>query len=307
MNDPAIHPEKTTSTERAVTGTTQVLGIIGDPVSHSLSPPMQNAALRHLGWDGIYVPFPVASDQIPQALAGLWALGIVGVNVTIPHKQAVMSALTSVTPIAQAVGAVNTLWRGEQGWQGTNTDVLGFVAPLKTGDRPWSQQRAVILGNGGAARAVVAGCCQLGCGEIWVVGRDWDRLRAFHRSWDTSPLSPPLHIAPWADWEHLLPDTQLLVNTTPLGMHPHQAVSPVTAAALAQLPATAIAYDLIYTPSPTRFLTFAADRGLATLDGVEMLVQQGAAALALWTQQTPPIAVMERALRTHLGLPVGTA
>ncbi|WP_008317954.1 shikimate dehydrogenase [Leptolyngbya sp. PCC 6406] len=299
----------------SITGKTQVLGIIGDPIAHSLSPPMQNAALRALGWDGIYVPFPVRAAAVDTALAGLWALGVVGFNVTIPHKQAVMAALAEVTPLAQAVGAVNTVWRQEQGWAGTNTDVLGFVAPLQdwghealvpesslAGHLPWSQRRAVILGNGGAARAAVAGCSQLHCGEIWVVGRDRNKLQSFAESWQDSPLCPTLQVASWDQLPALLPETTLLVNTTPLGMHPREDQSPVSPQDLAQLPSDAIAYDLIYTPSPTQFLRWATERGLHTIDGVEMLVQQGAAALEIWIHQPPPIAVMRHALKTHLGL-----
>ncbi len=299
----------------SITGKTQVLGIIGDPIAHSLSPPMQNAALRALGWDGIYVPFPVRAAAVDTALAGLWTLGVVGFNVTIPHKQAVMATLAEVTPLAQAVGAVNTVWRQERGWAGTNTDVLGFVAPLQNrdgegsgsafslaGHLPWSQRRAVILGNGGAARAAVVGCSQLHCGEIWVVGRDRNKLQSFKESWQDSPLCPTLQIAPWETLADLLPKTTLLVNTTPLGMHPYEDQSPVSPQDLAQLPSDAIAYDLIYTPSPTQFLRWATERGLPTIDGVEMLVQQGAAALEIWIQQTPPIAVMRHALKTHLGL-----
>ncbi|MEB3268055.1 MAG: shikimate dehydrogenase [Leptolyngbya sp.] len=283
-----------------VTGQTQVLGIIGHPISHSLSPPMQNAALQRLGWDGIYVPFAVQPGAVKTALAGLWSLGVQGFNVTIPHKQAVMPLLTAVTPLAEAVGAVNTVWRQATGWAGTNTDVLGFIAPLR--DHGPTLQRAVILGNGGAARAAVAGCCELACEEIWVVGRDAQKLQIFADSWQESPLRPPLKVAQWDQLLDLLPSTDLLVNTTPLGMHPHTDQSPVDAAALGLLPSTAIAYDLIYTPSPTRFLQLAATQHLTTVDGVEMLVQQGAAALELWIQQTPPVDTMRQALKTHLGL-----
>lgn len=286
----------------AISGKTQVFGIIGDPIEHSMSPPMQNAALNALGIDGVYVPFRVEAARVAEALTGLWALNVQGFNVTIPHKQAVMAELCHVSDLAQAVGAVNTVWRTAAGWAGTNTDVLGFVSPLKVGDRDWTQSRAVVLGNGGAARAVVAGCVELGCAEIWVVGRDRDRLDAFAASWADSPLRPPLHTALWPDLTALLADTHLLVNTTPIGMSPRVDATPVAADALAHLPATAIAYDLIYTPSPTQFLALATQRGLHTVDGVEMLVQQGAAALTLWTQQPAPVDLMRQVLRSHLGL-----
>jgi shikimate dehydrogenase len=196
---------------------------------------------------------------------------------------------------------VNTVWRTEQGWAGTNTDVTGFMSPLQVGDREWSQARVVILGNGGAARAAVAGCVTLGCADIWIVGRSAAKLQQFVDSWHDSPLQPYLQTCLHPDLDPLLSGTTLLVNTTPVGMHPHPDASPVTAAQLGLMPAGAIAYDLIYTPSPTQFLQLAAQQGLHPLDGVEMLVQQGAAALALWTQQTPPVDTMRQVLKAQLG------
>lgn len=115
-----------------ITGKTKLLGIIGYPVEHSLSPVMQNAALAHMGLDYIYVPFPIEPENLPQAIASFSAIeNLVGFNVTIPHKQAIIPLLSQVSDIAQAVGAVNTVWRTENGWSGTNTDVEGFLAPLR--------------------------------------------------------------------------------------------------------------------------------------------------------------------------------
>jgi len=289
-------------TRPGLTGKTQVLGIIGCPVEHSLSPPMQNAALAALAVDAVYVPFAVEPVTLETAIAGLWSLGIQGFNVTIPHKQTVIPYLVSVTDISQAVGAVNTVWRTDEGWAGTNTDVTGFIAPLQASDRDWTQARVVVLGNGGAARAVVAGCVTLGCPEIWLVGRRAQKLEQFVCSWQGSPLQPTLRTCLITDLEAVLPDTTLLVNTTPVGMYPHVNDTPVTPEQMALLPPDAIAYDLIYTPSPTQFLRLAAQRGLPSFDGTEMLVQQGAAALQIWTHQPPPIALMRQTLRVQLGL-----
>lgn len=282
-------------------GATQVFGIIGHPVEHSLSPPMQNAALAELGLNAVYVPFPVNPNEMVSAIAGLWTLGVQGFNVTIPHKQAVIPQLQTVTEMGQAVGAVNTVWRTTEGWAGTNTDVTGFVAPLKDLEQDWTQSRVVIIGNGGAARAVVAGCMTLGCNAIWIVGRSSEKLQTFVDSWQDSPLKPVLQTCLSSELDALLSETALLVNTTPLGMHPHVETTPVTAAQLGTLPSDAIAYDLIYTPNPTQFLQLAAQYGLKTFDGVEMLVQQGAAALEIWTQQAPPVATMRQALKAQLG------
>ncbi|MGB3201860.1 MAG: shikimate dehydrogenase [Nodosilinea sp.] len=278
-----------------ITGSTRLLGVIGDPIAHSLSPVMHNAALAELGVDMVYVAFPVAAEGLKAAIAGFAATGVQGFSVTIPHKQAIIPLLAELTPAAQAVGAVNTVWLTEQGWAGTNTDVAGFVAPLK--DWPdQSGQTVLVLGNGGAARAVVAGCGQLGFADVQVVGRSKQKLAAFEQSWVNSSLKSSLTTHSWADLPSLLPAADLIVNTTPLGMHTTADQTPLTADQLALVPTTAVVYDLIYTPRPTRLLTLAAQRGLGTVDGLEMLVQQGAVALELWLQQPVPVATMRQAL-----------
>ncbi|WOD37963.1 shikimate dehydrogenase [Nodosilinea sp. E11] len=279
----------------AITGTTQLLGVIGDPVTHSLSPVMHNAALAELGVDYVYVAFPVVAEGLEAAIAGFAATGVQGFSITIPHKQSIMPLLAEVSAEAQAVGAVNTVWRTAQGWAGTNTDVAGFVAPLKAMSA-WTGATALVLGNGGAARAVVAGCGQLGFAAVQVVGRNPQKLTEFEHSWAQSPLHPLLTVHSWESLPQLLPTADLIVNTTPIGMHSLAGQTPLTADLLALVPATAVVYDLIYTPRPTQLLALAAQRGLVTLDGLEMLVQQGAVALELWLQQPVPVATMRQAL-----------
>ena len=278
-----------------ITGKTQLLGIIGDPVKHSLSPVMHNAALGVMGLDFVYVPFPVHGENLATALAGFRAIGVRGFNVTIPHKQAILPLLAAVTPLAQAIGAVNTVWRSALGWEGTNTDVQGLISPL-LGETALSGKTGLILGCGGAARAGVAGCDQLGLNTVWVVGRSVEKLQHFQDSWQETPVASKLKISPWADLPHLLPQCSLVVNSTPLGMAPHIEQSPLTASEIALLPPEAIVYDLIYVPRPTELLKLAERRGLKTIDGTEMLVQQGAAALEIWTGQNVPVAVMRSAL-----------
>lgn len=284
----------------SITGNTQILGIIGDPVTHSLSPVMHNAALAELGADYVYVAFPVAVDALETAIAGFNVIGVQGFSITIPHKQAILPLLATVTDEAQAIGAVNTVWRTDQGWAGTNTDVAGFVAPLKA-LKPWAGSTALVLGNGGAARAVVAGCAQLGFQSVQVVGRRAEALDAFQQGWVNSPLQPPLTVHPWEALPTLLPTADLVVNTTPLGMHTTAGQTPLTVEDLALAPSHALVYDLIYTPRPTHLLALADQRGLATLDGLEMLVQQGAAALEIWLNCPVPVATMRQALVDWLG------
>ncbi|MEP0919170.1 shikimate dehydrogenase [Leptolyngbya sp. DQ-M1] len=279
-----------------ITGKTKLLGVIGDPIEHSLSPIMHNAAISEMQIDFAYVPFRIRPGDLRTAIAGFEAIDLQGFSVTIPHKQAIMPLLTEITDVAKAIGAVNTVWRTNRGWSGTNTDIVGFIAPLK--HRTWNQSIALILGNGGAARAVVAGCVELGFAEIHVVGRNPDKLQEFAQSWSLNSLS----VHTWEQLSGLLPQANLIVNTTPIGMSPHVDQSPLTEEQADQIRSSAIAYDLIYVPNPTRFLQQAQQRGADAIDGLEMLVQQGAAALEIWTGESVPDDVMRRSLRTHLGL-----
>jgi shikimate dehydrogenase len=241
------------------------------------------------------------------AIAGLASIGVVGFSVTIPHKQAIIPLLDEISPIAQAIGAVNTVTRRGNQWVGTNTDIEGFISPLQTTyQQDWTQKVAVILGNGGAARAVVAGCHQLGFAEIHVVGRNLQRLEEFRRSWENSTIGENLQVHSWDHLAKLIPQANLLVNTTPIGMYPKIDESPLSTEELADLPADAIAYDLIYIPQPTQFLQKAQQQGAVAIDGLEMLVQQGVAALKIWLQQENiPVDIMRQALKKQLGLVIG--
>jgi shikimate dehydrogenase len=287
-----------------ITGTTKLLGVIGHPVEHSLSPAMHNAALANLGLNYVYLPFPIKPEDLETAIKGFAAVGVVGFSITIPHKQTIIPLLSEISPLAQAVGAVNTVIRKNDQWIGTNTDVEGFLAPLQTTyKRDWSNSVALILGNGGAARAVVAGCSQLGCKSIYVVGRNPDKLEDFRKSWANSGFGNHLSVCPWDEIPELIPQTSLLVNTTPLGMHPNTNQSPLTKEEIKLLVPGSIAYDLIYIPSPTQFLHQAEKQGAIAIDGLSMLVNQGAAALKMWLGvDEVPVEIMEEALIQKLGL-----
>ncbi|MFB2939222.1 shikimate dehydrogenase [Aerosakkonemataceae cyanobacterium BLCC-F154] len=283
-----------------ITGKTKLLGVIGDPIEHSLSPVMHNAAIAKLQLDYVYLPFPIKPEDLSTAISGFAAIDLTGFSVTIPHKQAIIPLLTEVSPIAKEIGAVNTVWRTKTGWNGTNTDVEGFLSPLKNYKQNWHQTTALILGCGGAARAVVAGCAQLNCAKIQVVGRDLQKLKAFQNSWQNSQLAVNLSVYHWEQLPDLIGESNLLVNTTPVGMYPHVNETPVSVELMEKLPKDAIAYDLIYTPNPTKFLQIAKEQGVEAIDGLEMLVQQGAAALKIWLKQQPPVGEMRQSLRQYL-------
>ncbi len=279
-----------------IKGTTKLLGVIGDPVSHSFSPRMHNAAISHLNVDFVYLPLPVKAENLALALDGFAAIDLVGFSVTIPHKQTIMPLLTEITPFAEMVGAVNTVYRTDKGWCGTNTDVIGFITPLQQIKRDWKNITPIILGNGGAARAVIVGCAELGCPEIHVIGRNQEKLDNFYQSWSNTSLKTQINVHTWNKLEKLVSDTKLLVNTTPIGMQPNIKDSPINQAIIGKIRPDTIAYDLIYNPRPTKFLQQAQQQRAIIFDGLEMLVQQGAAALKIWLNQEVPIDIMRQAL-----------
>ncbi len=295
-------PSSNAGTARVIGGDTRLLAVLGDPVRHSLSPVMHNAALAALGLDARYLALPVSGDRLAEAVQGLAALGCAGFNVTIPHKERIAPLLTRLEPVARQLGAINTvLPDGGGGWIGTNTDWEGFLAPLQ--QRPLAGRQALMLGSGGSGRAVLRAAAALGLGEVVVRGRDPGRLQALVQA--ATPWAPPLRPLDWnAPLDAVLPTTALVVNVTPLGMGSQSEAMPLEPADLARLPAEALVVDLIYTPRPTRLLREAAALGLATLDGLEMLVQQGAAALRLWTGRAEvPVAVMRQAVERALNGP----
>ena len=287
---------------RPILGKTQLLAVIGDPIEHSLSPVMHNAALAAIAQSQglkhapyVYVPLHLTAENFEQGIRGLEAFGCRGFNLTIPHKQAIIPLLSEITPVAQSIGAVNTVWHTEAGWAGTNTDVQGFLAPLLAQGKDWSQQTALVLGNGGASRAIIAGCQQLQMPSIHVVGRDRAKLETLQQSFATAPTPCSIQIHLWDELKQLLPNASLVVNTTPVGMAPHNERSPLMHDEIALLPLGATVYDLIYTPRPTQLLRMAQDAGYKAIDGLEMLVQQGAAGLEIWTHCSPPVEVMRQA------------
>jgi shikimate dehydrogenase len=291
---------------------TALAGVVGDPVRHSLSPAMHNAALAELGLDWVYLALPVAAAQLGTVLQALEAIDCRGLNVTLPHKQAVAELVSERSALAERLGAVNTLVRRPSGgWLGTNTDVEGFVAPLRQSGGPdWRGREALVLGCGGSARAVVAGLVELGFGRIRVAARRPGTLDPFLVA--CRPWAPGLEGLLWQDPAALAPalaTAHLVVNTTPVGMassgDPAAADrSPLPADLVAILRPECTVYDLIYTPRPTVLLRLAAARGCPTVDGLEMLVQQGAAALRLWSGLGQvPVAAMRRAALESLGGP----
>ena len=279
------------------TGKTKNLGVIGNPIVHSLSPVLQNAALACAGLDYAYIAMPVQSSALADAVQGIRALGFRGVNVTIPHKTAIMPLLDAIDEDARMIGAVNTVVNNDGHLTGYNTDVLGFMdALLEKGFMP-EGKTAVLLGAGGAARAVIWGLLKHKVARICIGVRNPGKVQPLVEAFEQYAAIDVFHWESEA-FQKVLSETDLLVNTTPLGMYPQvEAMPPVDWTCVA---VRALVYDIIYTPGKTRFLQQAEQHGHKILNGEHMLAGQGAAAFELWTGQKADLAVMMEALRRAL-------
>ena len=291
-----------------ISGTTVLIGLLGQPVSHSLSPVMHNAALRAMDLDWRYLALPCEAVNLESVLNGLEAVGCRGLNVTIPHKQAVAGLCRELSPLAKRLSAVNTLTPLRNGgWHGHNTDAEGFLAPLQTPAAQWHDAEAVVLGCGGSARAVVAGLQQLPLAAIHVAGRRPEVLETFLSDLkaDQGSESVPL-MAMALETEpirRLLKTSKLVVNSTPVGMQGHgdDDAMPLGRDLWTAVDASTTLYDLIYTPRPTPWLALGQQRGCRTIDGLEMLVQQGAASLRRWSGRSDvPVELMREAAQRSL-------
>ena len=279
----------------------QPVGLIGWPVEHSVSPAMHNAAFEALGLPWRYTLLPTPPGQVKAALDRLKTGGFRGANVTVPHKQAVMPYLDGVDEAARPIGAVNTVITREGRLVGYNTDVDGFLAALREAGFAPAGGRALVLGAGGAARAVVYGLLWSGIREVAVLNRTPERAHTL-----VSDLGS-LH--GWLGKMHVLPftpetliesgrATDLLVNATPVGTWP--GVDGSIWPDVVPLPAHLAVFDLVYNPLDTRLLRQARESGAQPIGGLEMLVQQGALAFEMWTAERPPLDIMRAAAQQAL-------
>lgn len=273
-----------------IDGSTKLYGIIGNPVRHSLSPVMHNAAFQELGMNGVYVPMQTEDGK--GAVTALKLLGFQGASVTIPHKEAVMDALDEVDPVAQKIGAVNTLlFRKDPDSQhiisrGFNTDWLGSNLALSK-YLALEQSKFLILGAGGAAKAVAFGLVEAGA-EVFITNRTAEKGE---------------NLAAWLGCKFLeisQVDTvrvDAFINTSSVGMEPNAHLSPIDASLLSDF---SVVMDIVYAPLKTRLLKEATAAGCKTIDGLAMLLYQGAAQFKIWTGKQPSLPVMRAAMEKAL-------
>jgi shikimate dehydrogenase len=268
---------------RAITGKAKLAGVIGWPIAHSRSPRLHGFWLERYDIDGAYLPFAVKPENLPAALAALPALGLSGVNVTLPHKEAALGLCARVSDAARRIGAVNTIVVAEDGaLEGSNTDAFGFLAHL-TASRPGFRPDAgpaVLLGAGGAARAIAVALLDAGVPELRLVNRTQARAGAL-----AAALGPRVRPVDWSDRTAALAGAALLVNSTTLGM----AGQPPLDLDLTALPRTAVVDDIVYVPLETPLLAAARVRGNAVVDGLGMLLHQARPGFAAWFGREPEV------------------
>ncbi len=272
----------------------KTLAVIGYPIAHSLSPAMHNAAFQYLDLPYVYEALAIASEDLSEAINGYLLNNYAGFNVTIPHKEAVYRTLDALSDEAHMVGAVNTVIRTERGWLGHNTDVAGFVKPLLD-EYNLKQSCVLVLGAGGAARAVVCALAQQAeVASIRLVARTIEKAKAIQNNMKVH--FPHVDCQVVGCEQEVIAAADVIVNTTPVGMKPED----TDLFPREWLQSSTFCYDLIYWPKQSRFLQQAQQQGCATLNGLEMLLWQGVYAWELWIGQTAPVEVMKAALQASL-------
>ncbi|MEM2913318.1 MAG: shikimate dehydrogenase [Candidatus Bathyarchaeia archaeon] len=274
-----------------ISGKTRVCALIGDPVEHSLSPMIQNAAFKHLSLDYVYVAFNVRADRLKDAVSGIRALNMHGLNVTMPHKIAIIKYLDGLDETASRVGSVNTILNSDGRLIGYTTDGLGALNALKSADADPSGKKVVILGAGGSSRAVSFTLAEI-ASELVILNRTFERAKDLKNAL-CRVLGEGLRIkaAPLTD-EYLkkeLEDADILINATSVGMKPKSDDTPVKQDYLRK---DLVVFDLVYEPLETRLLREARLAGAKVIDGLSMLIHQGAASFKIWTGMEAPVEIM---------------
>lgn len=279
------------------TGKTKNLGVIGYPIKHSLSPVIQNTAIQEAGIDYAYIAMPIAPEDLEKAVIGLKALNFTGFNVTIPHKVNIMQYLDEIDEMAKLIGAVNTVHIKDGKLYGYNTDAIGFINPLLKENVEIKDKTAVILGAGGACRAVACGLIKQEIKNIILAVRNPAKAQLLAN--DFKDLVD-IKVCDWhsEEFKQYLAQADLLVNTTPLGMEGNiDSKPPVDWESVKK---SAFVYDIVYIPVETKFLQEAKEYGHKILNGERMLAEQGAAALHLWTDKDINVNIMVKTLHDYL-------
>lgn len=280
-----------------INGETKMVGILGHPVTHTLSPRMQNAAFKAMGLNIRYVPLHILPENLPAAVAGIRAMEFLGANVTIPHKVPVCSLLDRLDVSASRAGAVNTIVNREGLLEGHNTDGAGFIRALReTADIDLPAAAVVILGAGGAARSIAAALAEKGAPRLAIINRTRQRAEDLKALLNRDfPALDVIIRMPDEDLGDLLSASRLLINATSVGMEGHLKAVPLD---VDRLTKDHVVCDIVYAAQETSLLVAAREKGATVMGGLAMLLHQGAASIHLWTGEDPPLSVMRNALES---------
>ena len=280
-----------------IKGSTNIVGLIGHPVEHSFSPPMHNAAFEKLGMDYAYIAFDVDPNNLGSAIEGAKSLNIKGFNVTIPHKIEVMHFLDEIDEVAGLIGAVNTI--DFKNMKGYNTDGIGAVRAIED-VISIKDKNVVIAGAGGASRAISFYLAKYGADSITILNRNVDRAISLAGDVLDSGLIADVQADSISEINNYLSDADILVDTTPMGMHPHVDDEPIARAE--DMHEDLVVFDAVYNPNETVLIKEAIKSGAKPVYGIKMLLYQGAESFKIWTGVDAPVDEMEKALRQTLNL-----
>lgn len=280
-----------------INGKTKLMGLIGNPVEHTMSPVIHNTIALHMNENMAYLPFPVKAD-LDMAVKGAYALGVQGINVTVPYKSDVMRSLISVDAQAAVIGAVNTLVRCEGGYKGYNTDLQGLYRAMKSDGIELKDAKVVILGAGGAARSAAFLCAFHNAKEVYILNRTVEKAAIVAEEVKEKTGFTAVHAMALTEYEKLLGDGYLCIQATKVGLFPNVEETPVKEDSFYKK-ITAL-YDLIYTPWETKCMKLAKENGAAAYNGLKMLLYQGVAAYEMWNNTLVPEEVVSIAYEALL-------
>lgn len=280
-----------------INGKTKLMGLIGNPVEHTLSPVIHNTIAENMNENMVYVPFPVA-DDIESAIKGAYALGIQGMNITVPYKSDVIPFLAKLDEEAEIIGAVNTLVRTENGYKGYNTDLPGLYRAILNEGIEVRGSRVIIVGAGGAARAAAFMCAFNKAERVVILNRTVEKAERIVNEVKEKTGFAAMEAKAITDYHSIEGEGYLVLQATKVGLYPKTEESPITDEVFFKK--VAVVYDLIYTPQQTMFMRLAQGQGVAAYNGLKMLLYQGVAAYEMWNQVSVPDTVVEKVYQALL-------
>lgn len=280
-----------------INGKSKLMGLIGNPVEHTLSPVIHNTIAKAMNENMVYVPFPVA-DDVEAAIKGAYALGIQGMNITVPYKSDAIAYLADIDKEAEIIGAVNTLVRTENGYKGYNTDLPGLYRAILSEGIEVKGSRVIIIGAGGAARAAAFMCAFNGAESVLILNRTVEKAVRIAQEVKEKTAFAAITAKAIKEWESIEGEGYLVLQATKVGLYPQTEESPIMDATFFKK--AAVVYDLIYTPQETMFMRLAAKQGVAAYNGLKMLLYQGIAAYEMWNQVSVPNEIIKKVYQALL-------